>query len=138
MTISDKRECLKYRYLSSKESVGSWGHEYVRHLTAELTQEWNDLDTDKEKEKEKEEPKESVDTFTSVQDVELTLEPIVKITKEELLALAKEMVQFYMAHNAEAEACDLLMEIEHVELLVNYVEKDNFQRVCLYLLRYLN
>ncbi len=30
MTISDKRECLKYRYLSSKETVGSWGHEYVR------------------------------------------------------------------------------------------------------------
>jgi len=134
MTISDKRECLKYRYLSSKESVGSWGHEYVRHLTAELTQEWNDMDI--ENEKEKEEAKESVDTFTSVQDVELTLEPIVKITKEELLALAKEMVQFYMADNAEAEACDLLMEIEQVELLVNYVEKDNFQRVCLYLLRY--
>jgi 26S proteasome regulatory subunit N1 len=30
MTISDKRECLKYRFLSSKETVGSWGHEYVR------------------------------------------------------------------------------------------------------------
>ncbi len=30
MTISDKRECLKFRFLSSKESVGSWGHEYVR------------------------------------------------------------------------------------------------------------
>lgn len=30
MTISEKRECLKYRYLSSRETVGSWGHEYVR------------------------------------------------------------------------------------------------------------
>jgi hypothetical protein len=30
MTISDKRECLKYRFLSSKELVGSWGHEYAR------------------------------------------------------------------------------------------------------------
>lgn len=30
MTISEKRECLKYRFLSSKEPVGSWGHEYVR------------------------------------------------------------------------------------------------------------
>ena len=31
MTISDKRECLKYRFLSSKELVGSWGHEYARY-----------------------------------------------------------------------------------------------------------
>lgn len=30
MTISEKRECLKYRFLSSRETVGSWGHEYVR------------------------------------------------------------------------------------------------------------
>ena len=30
MTISDKRECLKYRFLSSKETVGEWGHEYAR------------------------------------------------------------------------------------------------------------
>ena len=39
-----------------------------------------------------------------------------------------------MAHNAEAEACDLLMEIEHVELLIDYVEKETYQRVCLYFL----
>jgi 26S proteasome regulatory subunit N1 len=39
-----------------------------------------------------------------------------------------------MAHNAEADACDLLMEIEQVELLLNYVEKETYQRVCLYLL----
>lgn len=31
MTISEKRECLKYRFLSSRETVGSWGHEYVRY-----------------------------------------------------------------------------------------------------------
>ena len=39
-----------------------------------------------------------------------------------------------MAHNAEAEACDLLMEIENVNLLIDYVEKDTYARVCLYLL----
>ncbi len=40
-----------------------------------------------------------------------------------------------MAHNAEAEACDLLMEIENVNFLIDYVEKDTYARVCLYLLR---
>ena len=39
-----------------------------------------------------------------------------------------------MNHNAEAEACDLLMEIENVELLIEYSEKETYQRVCLYLL----
>ena len=71
---------------------------------------------------------------TSTQDVELTLEPVVVIKKEDLLSLAKDIVAFYMAHNAEADACDLLMEIEQVELLLNYVEKETYQRVCLYLL----
>ena len=26
------RETLKYRLLGSKEDVGAWGHEYIRHL----------------------------------------------------------------------------------------------------------
>ncbi len=71
---------------------------------------------------------------TSILDVELTVEPIVKITREDLLPLAKEIAIFYMKHNAEADACDLLMEIEQVELLFDYVEKETYQRVCLYLL----
>ena len=126
MTISERRECLKYRYLSSKESVGSWGHEYARHLTAELTQEWSDLDTAATAARPA--------SPASTQDIELTLEPAVVITRDELLELAKEIVAFYMAHNAEADACDLLMEIEHVELLMDFVEKETYQRVCLYLL----
>jgi len=30
MTISEGRECLKFRMLGSKEELESWGHEYVR------------------------------------------------------------------------------------------------------------
>jgi hypothetical protein len=106
---------------------------FLRHLTAELTQEWNDLEIDKEKQ-ETTTTTTSNNQVTSTQDVELTLEPVVVIKKEDLLSLAKEIVSFYMAHNAEADACDLLMEIEQVELLLNYVEKETYQRVCLYLL----
>jgi 26S proteasome regulatory subunit N1 len=138
MTISEKRECLKYRFLSTKESVGSWGHEYVRHLTAELTEEWNEMDKEASKKKEADTTTttSTTDGFTVIatEDVELDIEPVVVITKEDLLHLSKEIVNFYMSHNAEAEACDLLMEIEHVELLINYTEKDTYQRVCLYLL----
>lgn len=137
MTISEKRECLKYRFLSSKETVGSWGHEYVRHLTAELTEEWNENDNlTKKKESDTTTTTSTTDGFTVIatEDVELDIEPVVLISKEELLVLTKEIITFYMSHNAEAEACDLLMEIENVELLIEYAEKETYQRVCLYLL----
>lgn len=30
MTMSEERECLKYRLLGDRGEVGQWGHEYVR------------------------------------------------------------------------------------------------------------
>lgn len=100
MTISEERECLKYRLLGSREEIGSWGHEYVRHLAGEIAQEWVEVDEERRK---------------------------------ALLGLAKQIVPYHMAHNAEAEACDLLMEIEQLQLLQEYVDKEAFPRVCLYL-----
>jgi len=38
-----------------------------------------------------------------------------------------------MKHHAEAEACDLLMEVERLDFLEQYVDKAAFNRVCLYL-----
>lgn len=70
-----------------------------------------------------------------IADFELvSIEPQVTITKEDLLELTKEILPFYMKHNAEADACDLVMEIEQVQLLADYVDKDTYPRVCLYLL----
>merc|ERR1739838_254818 len=42
---------------------------------------------------------------------------------------------YHMQHNAEAEACDLLMEMEQLDLITSedYVDADAYQRVCLYL-----
>ncbi|XP_077500646.1 regulatory particle non-ATPase 1 [Amblyomma americanum] len=100
MTISEERECLKYRLVGSREEIGSWGHEYVRHLAGEISQDW--LEADEER-------------------------------RVALLGLAKQIVPYHMAHNAEAEACDLLMEIEQLQLLKEYVDKEAYPRVCLYL-----
>ena len=47
----------------------------------------------------------------------------------------KEIVHFDMTHNAEADACDLLMEVDQLELLPSLVSEDSFERVCLYLLK---
>lgn len=103
MTLSESRECLKYRLLGSKEEIGSWGHEYVRHLAGEIAQEWSDV----------------------------TANPQLQA---QLVALAEEIVPYNMAHNAEAEACDLLMEIERLDMLNKYVDESAYARVCLYLI----
>lgn len=55
--------------------------------------------------------------------------------REELLLLARDIMCHNMKHNAEVEACDLLIEIERLDLLINYVEEVDHGRVCLYLLR---
>jgi len=53
--------------------------------------------------------------------------------REDLIALANDIIPYDMKHNAEIDACDLSMEIERLDLLEKYVDKSTFQRVCLYL-----
>ncbi|CAK9828432.1 26S proteasome non-ATPase regulatory subunit 2 [Anthophora retusa] len=103
MAMGEGRECLKYRLTGSALAIGEWGHEYVRHLSGELAGEWDELTDDTE-----------------------------AISKK-LIALVHEIVPYNMAHNAETEACDLLMEIERLDLLEQYVDESAYQRVCLYL-----
>ena len=105
---------------SDKGNIEAWGHEYIRHLAGEIVQEWNSLDTE---EKEGEEGS----TEVEMTDTE---------TKENLLRMVKEIIPSQMKHHAESEACDLLMEIEKLDLLDEHVDKNSFGRVCLYLTRY--
>lgn len=41
-----------------------------------------------------------------------------------------------MQHNAEPEACDLLMEVNRLDKIVDYVDETNYVRVVLYLVRF--
>eukprot|EP00051_Salpingoeca_urceolata_P026738 m.478399 g.478399 ORF g.478399 m.478399 type:complete len:897 (-) comp21140_c0_seq1:156-2846(-) len=103
---NDDRHCLKYCLTGTRnEAIGSWGSEYVRHVQAELAEE-HKLRTDAE-------PPQPID---------------------DLIKLAEEIVPFTMAHNAEADACDLLMEIDRMDMLEAHVDSKAYERVCLYLL----
>jgi len=108
MTMSETRECLKYKMMgnTSTEEIELWGHEYVRHLSGEVVNEYNNL---------------------SEEDADF------EANKVKLVELAKKIVPSQMKHNTEAEACDLLMEVEQLDLLQQYVDEDAFNRVCLYL-----
>lgn len=59
-----------------------------------------------------------------------------KTQQETLLKLVKEIVPYNMAHNAEHEACDLLMEIERLDMLEDYIDENAYGKVCLYLTRF--
>lgn len=105
MTMSESRDCLHYRLKGSLEEIGSWGHEYVRHLSDEIIQEWQESDEKEDREE----------------------------TRKVLRKLIHDVVPYLMKHNAEPEACDILMEVEMLRDLEQYVEKAAFSRVCLYL-----
>ncbi|XKL63369.1 hypothetical protein PGB90_005733 [Kerria lacca] len=51
--------------------------------------------------------------------------------RPKLLELIKSIIDFDMRHNAEIQACDLLMEIDQLDLL--HMDHSNYLRVCLYL-----
>ena len=56
-----------------------------------------------------------------------------QVKRQQLSNLVQQIIPYQMTHNAEAEACDLLMEIEQLELLETYVDEAAHSRVCLYL-----
>lgn len=117
MTYSDngKRDTLYYRLISeSSEAPGSWGHEYVRHLSAELGEEYTSRFTDENDEKE-----------ANGRDY----------STEQLRALAMELVDFNLKHNAEADAVDLLLELECIRELVDRADDKTWPRVCQYMVK---
>ncbi|CUM63575.1 uncharacterized protein PRCAT00001154001 [Priceomyces carsonii] len=106
MTYSDdgKRESLKYRLLSSDSNIYDWGHEYLRHLALEIGE--------------------------SYQENLGSDDHLIK----QLIDLSLKIVPFFLKHNAEADAVDLLLEIESIDKLPQFVDENTYARVCLYMI----
>jgi 26S proteasome regulatory subunit N1 len=129
MTYSDTqpRGTLRYRLLAAAlrppfsplADPGSWGHEYVRHLAAELGEEYNL----------REEEAAGLGGGPAAQ-------PPLPGTFDDLRALAKDCAVFLLNHNAEPDAVDLLEELEIVDEIVSLVDENNFNRVCQYMIRF--
>jgi 26S proteasome regulatory subunit N1 len=113
MTMAEpgSRQSLKYRLAGTREDISSWGHEYVRALSGEISEEYNS------------------------RSLEVPAENEVDV--DDLIELVNVLVPYQMSHNAEAEAVDLLMEVQRLGKLAdaNVVDDRNYERVCLYLLR---
>jgi 26S proteasome regulatory subunit N1 len=126
MTYSDtgRRDTLYYRLISgSEEGPGTWGHEYVRHLAAELGEEYVNLvegsaEANGESNGEKEDGKPKRD-----------------YTVEQLHSLGLELVDFFLKHNAEVDAVDLCLELECTPVLEDKVDDKTYPRVCQYMVQ---
>lgn len=97
---------------ASEDNLGSWGHEFVRSLAGEIGQEYNQR---------------VIDGADPEQD-----EPF-----QDLLKFVHVIAPFHLTHNAEAEAIDLLIEVQRLKYLLDLdaVHEDNYQRICLYLVK---
>jgi 26S proteasome regulatory subunit N1 len=106
MTYSDgsSLDSVKYRLLSPTPSPTDWGHEYVRHLASEIGMAFNSRFLN--------EPEKGT---------------------QDLIDLAKQLIPFLLSHNAEPDAVDLLWELNSVDLLMEYVDENTWERVVAYI-----
>jgi len=105
----DDLQTLKFRLLSrtKDEDLGSWGHEYIRHLSLEIGKDY-------ERRLEKEEE------------------------TQDLTHLALSLIPYFLKHNAEADAVDLLSELEMIDELPKYLDENTYSRTCLYMASMVN
>lgn len=125
----EERESLKFKLAGAKDyealesngapskhaqdNLNSWGHEFVRSLAGEIGQEYNHRIVDSGADPDSDEP------FA------------------DLLKMVHAIVPFHLTHNAEAEAVDLLIEVQRLKFLLELdgIDENNFQRICLYLMK---
>lgn len=124
----EERESLKFKLAGAKDyellaskgekldieddNLGSWGHEFVRSLAGEIGQEYGARVL------------EGADPDSD--------EPF-----KDLLKMVHTVVPFHITHNAEAEAVDLLIEVQRLKFLLTLdsIDENNYQRICLYLVK---
>ncbi|KAK4235313.1 armadillo-type protein [Achaetomium macrosporum] len=109
MTFSDeeRQDTLKYRLLAPTQDIGSWGHEYVRHLALEIGEVYA--------------KRIAADKPTA-----------------DLVDLALILVPLFLKSNQEADAVDLMSELEIIEELPKFVDENTYGRVCLYMVSMVN
>lgn len=110
MTFSDedKQDTLKYRLLAPTSDIESWGHEYVRHLALELGEVYAHR--------------------ISTGDA-----PTV-----DLINLALVLVPLFIKSNAEADAVDLMSELEIIHRIPAFIDENTYARICLYMVSMVN
>lgn len=125
---TEERESLNFKLQGTKDydlllslgeteatvdnNLGQWGHEFIRSLAGEIGQEYNAR-------------------------VIAGSNPEEDVPFADLLAMVDVIVPFNVAHNSEAEAVDLLIEVQRLKkiLELDSIDGGNYRRICLYLIK---
>jgi 26S proteasome regulatory subunit N1 len=131
MGAEDKRESLKFRLLGSKQDISSWGHEYIRydiHHSNLLSKFCSHHAFHR--------------LFSNLTgEVSAEFQSLEGSTQH-LDYLIQQIVAFYLTHSGECDACDLLAEVDKLELMMPYLQAstvakdvDTLERIGAYLAR---
>lgn len=106
------RSSSKKTVPAAADNLGSWGHEFVRSLAGEIGEEYQSR-------------------------VIAGSNPSEDEPFQDLLDMVDVIVPFHVTHNAEAEAVDLLIEVQRLKKLLGLsaIDKNNYSRICLYLVK---
>lgn len=114
VTLQENRDCLRYKLLGNKSDIGSWGHEYVRTLSSDVSSEAGDQsDTTKM-------DQEVFPPAPTASQLEQTIDCI---------------VPFQVQRNLESDAIDMLFDSGKLWKIVDQANDSNFDRMALYLIR---
>lgn len=108
MGKEDERDSLKFILQGDVDEFDQWGHEYVSNLSGEIANEYQ---------------------HRLNENPDLRDDQVI-----DLLTLVNKLVPYFMKSHAEPEACDLLLETEKLEQIVDYCDQTNYHRVCPYLM----
>eukprot|EP00818_Percolomonas_sp_WS_P003022 CAMPEP_0117448368 /NCGR_PEP_ID=MMETSP0759-20121206/7362_1 /TAXON_ID=63605 /ORGANISM="Percolomonas cosmopolitus, Strain WS" /LENGTH=881 /DNA_ID=CAMNT_0005240747 /DNA_START=72 /DNA_END=2717 /DNA_ORIENTATION=+ len=102
------RESLKYK-LQGSDQLEKWGFEYIRALSGEIGDEFQHR---------------------------INVNPDISEEQQmDLLILVNRIVPYLKRTNHEPDACDLLIEVERLDQIVDFADKDNYKRIALYLIQ---
>ena len=102
MSEPGSNESLRFALEGTHADLTTWGSEYLRALSGEISSDYQ----------------RRMDSGES---------------SDELGWLIDTIVPYNMAHNAEPEAIDLLMEVEQLSKLIPHCTLQNYEKVALYL-----
>ena len=60
------------------------------------------------------------------------------VDAEDLMTLARNLVPYFLSHNAEADAVDIMSELEIIQEIPKYLDENTYARVCLYMVSMVN
>lgn len=102
MTMAEpgSRVSLRFKLEGTKGDLGRWGHEFLRSLAGEIGQEYTARRM------------KVVEAAPAADSGVVSMDEDGEADVSDLMELVDDIVPFHLQHNAEAEAVDLLVEVQ--------------------------